>query len=124
MLPILSASLPLATHIQQPVVVTALNTVAFLTMSQLVVIATEAGLYTCLLHCMVQWQTSHLLWCIGRAPSSNRISDVKRMVVAGIGRVVSSVDEECVGVPSGDIDDWDEGGVEVPCYAPARTTYR
>ena len=34
------------------------------------------------------------------------------------------MDKECVGVPSSGPDDWDEGGVEVPCYAPARTTYR
>ena len=45
------------------------------------------------------------------------------MIFASIGRVASSVDEECVGVPSSDIDDWDEGGVEVPGYAPASTTY-
>ena len=45
------------------------------------------------------------------------------MIFASIRRVVSSVDEECVGVPSSDIDDWDEGGVEVPGYAPARAAY-
>ena len=45
------------------------------------------------------------------------------MIFARIEKVVSSVDEECVGVPSSDIDDWDEGGVEVPGYAPARAAY-
>ena len=45
------------------------------------------------------------------------------MIFARIGRVASSVDEKCVGVPSSDIDDWDEGGVEVPGYAPARAAY-
>ena len=66
---------------------------------------------------------SHLPWCISQASSSDGITDVKGMIFASIGRVVSSVDEECVGVPSSDIDDWDEGGVEVPGYAPARAAY-
>ena len=34
------------------------------------------------------------------------------------------MDEECVGVPSSGPDDRDEGGVEVPGYAPARIAYR
>ena len=73
---------------------------------------------------MVHCQTSHLLWCIGDASSAHRVTDVKGMIFAGIGRVISSMYKECVGVPSSGFDDWDEGGVEVPCYAPARTTYR
>ena len=45
------------------------------------------------------------------------------MIIAGIRRVAPSVDDKCVGVPSSDIDDWDKCEVEVPHYAPARTTY-
>ena len=67
---------------------------------------------------------SHLLWCIGNASSIHRVADVKGMIIGRIGRVISSMDKECVGIPSSGPDDWDEGGVEVPCYAPARTTYR
>ena len=81
-------------------------------------------LYACVIQNMMQSiSTSHLLWHINRTSSSNGITDVKGMVIARIGRVISSMDEECVGVPSSDIDDWDEGGVEVPGYAPARAAY-
>ena len=68
--------------------------------------------------------TSHLRWCIGQASSSNGITDVKGMIFSRTGRVIPSMDEECVGVPSSGPDDWDEGGVEVPGYPPARAAYR
>ena len=67
--------------------------------------------------------TSYLLWWIGQASSSDGVADVKGMIFARIWRVASSVDEKCVGVPSSDIDDWDEGEVEVPGYARARAAY-
>ena len=73
---------------------------------------------------VIECQTSHLLLCIGNASSVPRVTDVKRMILARIRRVASPMDVESVGVPSSGPDDWDECGVEVPCYAPARLAYR
>ena len=67
---------------------------------------------------------SDLLKCISQATSFHRISDVKGMIFGRIGRVASSIHNEGVGVPLGGLDHWDEGGVEIPCYAPARTIYK
>ena len=67
--------------------------------------------------------TSHLRLCIGQASSSDEITDVKGVIFTEFGRVIPSMDEECVGVPSSGPDDWNEGGVEVPGYAPARAAY-
>ena len=78
----------------------------------------------CPLSYVVESQTSHLLLCIGNASSVPRITDIKRMILARIGRVASPMDVECVGVPSSGPNDWDECGVEVPRYAPARLAYR
>ena len=68
--------------------------------------------------------TSHLRLCIGQASSSNGITDVKGMIFTEVGRVIPSMDEKCVGVPSSGPDDWDEGGVEVPGYTPGNIAYR
>ena len=73
---------------------------------------------------MLKLSRSHLLWHIHQAASTHRISDVKGMIFARIGRVASSIHYEGVGVPSGGLDYWDEGGVEIPRYAPARTIYK
>ena len=87
--------------------------------------ATDHGLYCRMFSVLVGTMSApHLLWCVGNASSSVRITNVKGMIIACIRRVAPSVDDKCVGVPSSDIDDWDECGVEVPCYAPARTTYK
>ena len=68
--------------------------------------------------------TSHIRWWIGQASSSNGITDVKGVIFVRSRRVIPSMDEKCVGVPSSGSDDWNEGGVEVPGYAPGNIAYR
>lgn len=65
---------------------------------------------------------SSLILRVKKSSSTDGVSDVERMIIASISRVIPSVNEELVVVSSLHYQLWDDSVVNEPGNTPARST--